>query len=147
MKMIDSPLDAFNEFIPSEEDRPAGQWMEGYWADIAFWAKYFAFAILVYFGLSLYTNFIHALASSDNSLNLKFIAFFGVFMLFDTPLAFLGYYGLQFAQHLQRALASQDQVMLEKAFQLLQYFLVWSLVLTAIKGLHAMVQWIAVLNL
>jgi hypothetical protein len=67
--------------------------------------------------------------------------------LFETPLVFLGYYCLLFAKHLERALASQDQLVLEKAFQLLQYSQVWALILAAIWGLSAVGQWIAVLNL
>jgi hypothetical protein len=145
--MANTPLDAPTEFIPAIDERPAGRWMEGYWAEIAHWAKYFALAILVYFGWSLYNNFILAFSRSDHNLNLKFVAFYGVFMLFETPLVFLGYYCLLFAKHLERALASQDQLILEKAFQLLQYTQVWALVLAAIWGLSAVGQWIAVLNL
>lgn len=31
--MINTPLDAPTVFIPSAEERPAGQWMEDYWAE------------------------------------------------------------------------------------------------------------------
>jgi hypothetical protein len=123
--MDNTSLDAPTDFIPNKNDRPAGQWMEAYWAQIVPWAKYLAYIIWACFALKLYTD-IHWNNAFGWDFNTRF--FFAISLFFQLPLILLGYFCFRFAQNLEGALAQKDQWLLEEAFQQLYRFLITSLV-------------------
>lgn len=138
--MTNTPLDAPSHFTPYEDDRPAGQWMEGYWADIAVWAKRLFIVILIYFVWQVYNDIMSLENMSE--LDPSLIAMFAALFLFDAVLTgFLGYFCFRFAQYLERALVGQDQMLLEKAFQQLHRFLIMSLVVAAVWLLSSAIEW------
>ena len=142
--MTNTPLDAPTEFMPAESERPAGQWMEGYWAKTAPWARYFAFATWAYVGWISYQHlksFSQGIAVYRSGL-----IHIGVLLLY-TPIVLLGYYCFRFAQDLERALAGQDQLLLEKAFRQLHRFLGLGLVVAVFWMWSSISQWYAVINI
>jgi hypothetical protein len=124
--MINISLDVLTDFIFSADERPAGQWMEGYWAEIAHWAKYFAFAIWAYFGWLTYSHFK---------------AHTAIILVFYIPIAYLGYFCFQFSRVLKRALAERDQLLLQDAFRKLYSFLILGLVATIFGLLSSINEW------
>ncbi len=140
--MSNTPLDAPSDFIPSEEERPAGQWMEGYWAATARWAKYFAFAIFGYFVWVIYTD-VSEMFSNNNSHTQNGLYFVAALLipLGNIPVGFLGFFCFRFSQNLEQALAGSNQLLLEKAFRQLQHFLVLGLAIAFIGALSAVIQW------
>ncbi len=140
--MTNTPLDAPTDFIPSEEERPAGQWMEGYWAATARWAKYFAFAIFGYFSWVTYSD-VSQIFSNSNSHTQNGLYFIAELMipLANIPIALLGFFCFRFSQDLELALAGNNQLLLEKAFQQLQRFLLLGLAIASIGIISAVTQW------
>jgi len=124
--MINTPLDTPTDFIPSAEERPAGQWMEGYWVKIAYWAKYFSFAIWAYFGWLTYSHFTARTA---------------IMLVFYIPTVYLGYSCFQFSSILNRALAGRDQLLLQEAFLKLHSFLILGLVTIAFGLISSLNDW------
>jgi len=139
--MTNTPLDAPSHFTPYEDDRPAGQWMEGYWADIAVWAKRLSIVILIYFVWQVYNDIMSLENMSE--LDPSLIAMFAALFLFDAVLiGFLGYFCFRFAQYLERALKDQDQMVLEKAFLQLYRFMILGLINAAAWLLSSLVEWV-----
>jgi predicted PurR-regulated permease PerM len=118
--MTENPLDA--EITSFDQDRPAGPWLESYWAQIAPWAKRFAYIIVSYLILSLAVtakNLLVTLKEMDMTAVIAMIAVVSIFL----PLCFLGFYSHQFGRYLERALAEKDQMLLERSFKNLRHFL------------------------
>lgn len=138
--MKNIPLDFPLDFSPAEDDRPAGQWMEGYWADIARWAKRFAIAILTYFGWLIINDAIYFLTSYSTLEGLYFIVQV-LALLTDFSVAFLGFFCLRFGQYLEGSLAAKDQVLLEKSFRQLHWFLHLGLLVACIWMYSSVIQW------
>lgn len=135
----ESPLDTPSDFAPSDADRPAGTWMEGYWAQTAPWARAFGLTIGVYFGWLLYQQFQIFMTDTPQQL-LQFAIFLGSVLLYS-PIIILGYFGFQFGHQLKRALQLQDQLLLEKAFQHLYRFILTALVLALLWVLYTAANW------
>lgn len=132
------------DFVPADDERPAGQWMEGYWAQIAPWAKYLAYLIWAYLAQELCTN-IHWNNTFGWDANTRY--FFAASLFFLLPLGLLGYFSFQFGQHLERALYQKDQWLLEKAFQFLHRFLVAGLIIGILWVLYLSNQWYTLLQI
>ncbi len=136
--MKNTPLDAPSDFRPADDERPAGKWMEGYWAKIAPWTQRFALAIWAYYGWMIYQQF--KVYISGMAVYQSAVVYIGVLLLYS-PILALGYFCFRFSQDLERALAGQDQILLEKAFQHLHRFLILGLVITSLWLLSSVVQW------
>ena len=129
--MSQTPLDAPMGFTPAEDERPAGTWMETYWADIARWAKFLSYAIGGFFLWTCYQEFKSHTA---------------IMILFFIPAAVLGYFCYRFAQNLEQALAHGDQLLLEKAFQQLRPILILALILATFWLYDSIVDWMLALE-
>jgi|GEM_PF-1414348 len=140
--MTNTPLDFQPEFTPTEEERPAGTWMESYWAETARWAKYFSFAILGYFVWVTYTDMSLTFPNS-NSFSKTGIYLIAALMipLANIPVGFLSFFCFRFSQDLEQALAGSNQLLLEKAFRQLQRSLISGLVIATLWALSAVAQW------
>lgn len=124
-----TPLDAPSEFIPSEDERPAGEYMATYWAEIAPWAKRFSFVIFAYFAWVTYLQY--SIYSSGQAVYQSFLLHLSVLAVHAPTLA-LGYFCFQFGHLLEAALVGQNQLLLEKAFQQLHRILITALVISAL---------------
>lgn len=143
--MTSTPLDAPASFVPADDERLAGQWMESYWAQAAPWAKRFAFAIWAYYGWVIYLQF-----SAYGSIPIAHKEALGIHLgviLMYSPVALLGYFCFCFGQDLERALAGQDQLLLEKAFRQLHRFLLLGLVIAAIWVVLSFFQWYNIIQI
>jgi len=136
--MTHTPLDAPTGFTPADDERHAGQWMEGYWAETVPWAKRFALVIWAYYGWMIYQQF--EIYFSGMVVYQSAIIHIGVLLLYS-PILFLGYFCFRCGQDLERALAGQDQLLLEKAFRYLHRFLILSLVVAVLWLWSAAIEW------
>lgn len=129
---MESPLDATSGFTPTDDDRPAGEWLEGYWRKMAPWATRFAWVVWAY---TAWMVLWHALNLLPNlGIYQLLLVHFGVLLLY-LPGVFMGYYAFQFGKTLQQASIAQDQLKLEDAFQYLRKFLVAGIITAAFWGL------------
>ncbi len=142
--MTNTPLDAPSDFSPSEDDRPAGQWMEDYWAQTAPWAKRFAFIISAYYGWMIYQHL--KVFTSGMGVYQSALVHVGVLLLYSPMLA-VGYFCFRFGQDLERALVGQDQLLLEKAFRHLHRFLLLALVMAALWLWSSTIQWFSTIQI
>jgi hypothetical protein len=124
--MTNTPLDAPDGFIPAEDERPAGQWMEAYWTEIATWAQRFAYVIWAYFAWNAY---------------LQIKAYKAILILFDTPTLLLGFWCFSFGQNLSKALAGKNQILLEKGFKEFHRFLILALILAVFSIWTSIINW------
>ena len=136
--MTNTPLDAPTDFNPMDDERPAGPWMEGFWAETAPWAKRFALVIWIYYGWLIYQQY-EIIASYSGPYTNVWIHI--GFLLAYTPILILGYFCFQFGQGLDAALKAQNQLLLEKAFRHLHRFLITGLVLSVFWLWSATIQW------
>ncbi len=147
--MTNTPLDAPTDFIPADDDRPAGEWMEGYWATIAMWAKRFAVLVFAFSAWQSYLE-INSLiryqqwAVGQDKIWILIIISYSVAEALLYGL--LGYCCFRFAQYLERALAGQDQLLLEKAFRFLHQFWKVGLIIACLSILSSISQWSYTLN-
>ncbi len=142
--MINTPLDAPTDFNPAEDERPAGQWMEGFWAETAPWAKRFAYVICTYYGWMI---FLHLdIFTSGVVVYQSALVHISVLLLYS-PILAAGYFCFRFGQDLERALVSRDQLLLDKAFQNLHRFLLLALFLAALWLWSSTVQWFSTIQI
>lgn len=128
-----TPLDAQFDFQPSEEDRPAGVWMEGHWSQIGIWAKRFAFALWGYLCFYLYSTL--KLAHLDTEL-INLAPYLVISLsTWGIPLILLSFFCFRMGQSFEHAVLSSDQFRIERAFRFLRYFLITSLVVASIATL------------
>ncbi|MFN0174992.1 MAG: hypothetical protein ACKVU0_10125 [Saprospiraceae bacterium] len=142
--MTNTPLDAPTDFIPAEDERPAGQWMEGYWAQIAPWAKRFAYIICIYYGWMIYEHLM--IITLGMGVYQSALMHIGVLLLY-APMLAVGYFSYRFGQNLENALVGQDQLMLEKAFRHLHRFLLLALLMAVLWLWSSTNQWISVIQI
>lgn len=138
-------LDSPNDFAHTEEDRPAGKWMEGYWEDIALWGKRLAIVILIYFGWQSYNDIV-MLGHLPRETN-YFVLVVGLYLIDVVLVGLFGYFCYRFAQYLERALIGQDQLLLEKAFEQLHRFLIIGLVIAVVWLWSGTIEWITALQI
>ncbi len=142
--MTNTPLDAPTDFNPAEDERPAGQWMEDYWAEIAPWAKRFAYVILAYYGWMVYMR-LDILASGTAAYQSAKIHI--SVLLFYSPMLAMGYFSFRFGQDLERALVGRGQLLLEKAFRHLHLFLLLALFMAALWLWSSTVEWASIIQI
>lgn len=142
--MKNTPLDAPTGFTPSDEERPAGQWMESYWAQTVPWARYFAFVVWAYVA---WITFRHLQIFSEDIRLFRNTLFHLLVLVVYVPTAVMGYYSYRFAQDLEAALAAQDQLLLEKAFRHLHRFLLLGMVVGVFELWSSIGDWYSIINL
>lgn len=142
--MTNTPLDAPTDFIPADDDRPAGEWMEGYWATIAYWAKRFALIVIAYSAFQIYleTSYLIRYQQWSVGQNQILILTMIAYGIAEAALyGLLGYWCYRFAQNLEGALAAQHQVLLEKGFRYLHRSWKVGLVIACLSILSSTSQW------
>jgi len=142
--MTNTPLDSPTGFAPGENDRPAGTWMEGYWAQTAPWAKALAYATCTYYGWLLFQQFNNIAEMPDKTAGAFLL---GASVLLYAPMLFMGYFGFSFGQNLQMALRSRSQILLEKAFLNLHRFVIAALVMACLWVLYTTITWYSLVPL
>jgi hypothetical protein len=129
--MNDTPLDAELSFDPPEDERPAGEWMEGYWQQMAIWAKHITWSLWAYLAVFVYSN-IRLLETMDEWIQDTLISMALSLMLWAIPLALFTFFCLSFSRLLENALRTGTSLRMEKAWQRLQQMLWAGLVLTIV---------------
>jgi hypothetical protein len=131
-----------NAFFPSDTERPAGQWMEGYWLKIAHWSKFLSIFMGVAVVLSILSNILSSRyifiqeGSAYDSLLL-----FVTYWIARSPYVLLtgisSYKIFHFSQNLHYALKDKDQIKLDAAFASLNTILLFWIIIVAINLLTA----------
>lgn len=140
--MKNTPLDAPAAFIPDDEDRPAGEWMEGYWKSAALWSKRLAFATWAYLIFYLYLPFRWIFIDKFPTQDLL-IAIVPGMILWFTPIGLLSYFCFHFGQRLENSIKWRDQLLLENAFLQLRHILVVCCIVGCIKATSIGIEWYA----
>ena len=109
----DAPLDA--GINASEDARPAGEWLEGYWRQTQPWAVAAAWLCWMYAILQLYLM-IHTWGLYSGYASI-FMVYYAGALIQIIPVALVGYFLFQFAGQLRLALDATDQTALESAFR------------------------------
>lgn len=126
-----TPLDADLPFDASDDERPAGQWLEAYWTQMGLWAKRIAWSLWAYLAVFVYSNlrlleFLDDLLI-DTIINLVFSIFF-----WALPLGLLSYFTFSFSQLLESARRSGETLQVEKAWKRLRQMLWTSMVIVVV---------------
>lgn len=148
--MTNTPLDAPTDFSPADDERPAGEWMEGYWATIAYWAKRFALLVFAYSAWRFFLE-INSLIGYQQwayGQNQTLILTMVAYGMAEAALhGLLGYWCYRFAQNLEGALAAQNQDLLENGFRNLHRFWKVGLVIACLTILSSASQWLYTYNI
>ena len=135
---MNSPLDSFPpNFTPTDDDRPAGEWLEGYWRQLARWAIRLAIVISVYCLWGLYwplRSLLNHLGELQHWLVHPFT------MMLYLPALVMCYYTYQFGKMLEHAQSAQNQLKLEEAFVQLRRFLIAGIVAAVFWGLSSFAE-------
>lgn len=119
----DTPLDAGLDYEgpaarpsePHDDDRQAGEWMEGYWTEMAPWAKRFSFAVWGVAALLIYARGGMLYRLYPDELLYQVGALLSTTLLYS-PLIALGYFVFDFSRQLSLALQQTDQAALGRAY-------------------------------
>ncbi|MBN8679455.1 MAG: hypothetical protein J0M29_14595 [Chitinophagales bacterium] len=134
---MESPLDASSGFTPTDDDRPAGEWLEGYWRQMAPWAIRLSIIVSVYCLWGLYwplRNLINNIGELQHWLVHPFT------MMLYLPALVMCYYAYQFGKMLQHAQTTQHQLKLEESFVQLRRFLIAGIVAALFWGLSSFAE-------
>ncbi|MBL7829328.1 MAG: hypothetical protein JNJ57_22015 [Saprospiraceae bacterium] len=124
---LDEPID----FTPSENERPAGEWMEGYWDKTAYWARNLAFGVF-FFTAWMFVTYVWFLVKQESGIRTGNVVYLIQGAVSELMIAGLGYFMYWFGVQLRRALQNRDQLQLEAAFLKLRSFLILGLLVAAI---------------
>ncbi|MDX1910806.1 MAG: hypothetical protein SFV22_04935 [Saprospiraceae bacterium] len=117
-----TPLDADLPFDASEDERPAGQWLEGYWTQMAYWAKRITWSLWAYLAIFVYSNLWLIEFMDDNMMAIIINLAFSLF-LWALPLGLLSYFTYTFSHLLEAAPQTGETHRVEKAWKRLRQML------------------------
>jgi hypothetical protein len=137
--MQNNPLDFQTQYNPSDEDRPAGEWLERDWESIATWATWLGIlcaAYAVWLGLDGAYR-LYRTPAKLTSLPIIFLTYW-MYCLVLIPVAYLAY---RFGSGLKQALQETNQFALQTAFQTLHRLLVAMLLVAALGAVQQVSSW------